>query len=148
MEEALCLDVITQATSALVVGLGKELEQGPTAVCRAVWHVFSGQGCPILWRKKIQLLPDKGSIRIMPTFCLHISYSVPNAMRKSLLSGPVAGRPHVHAAKPSTMYSCSSPFHLKYPEAFCKLMIGNSHVISQTLLPVWGNASWQNHVKE
>lgn len=55
MEEALCLDVVTQALAVLVVGLGKALEQGPTAGCRQYGMLFSvgSTGKAVLsWGKK------------------------------------------------------------------------------------------------
>jgi len=88
MEEAL----LTQAPSACVVVKG--LEQGPTAACGQYGMLFSVgiMGKSVLsWGKKMQLLPDTGSIRIVLTYHVHISYSVLNTVGERLLPGPVTG---------------------------------------------------------
>lgn len=76
------------------MGLVKGLERGPADAHGQYCMLFSvgSMGKAVLsWGKKMQLLPDKGSIGIVLTYYVYISYSVPNTVRKSLLPGPVAG---------------------------------------------------------
>lgn len=131
------------------MGLVKGLKWGPTDARGQYCMLFSvgSMGKAVLsWGKRIQLLPDKGSIGIVLTYYVHISYSVLNTVRKSLLLALWLADLMSMPLNPLPYTSASLLSIQNIRGGFCKLTTGMSPVIS--LLPVWGNASWQNHSKE